>query len=364
MTDNKIICPVINSDISPILLENIEPIIQYLKSNQNLPDFPLIFPIGTVTDDGRLDLCKQNLGVDGAAIIVNALKNNPSVKHLLLGTNKIGNEGAKALTDVIQQNTALETLYLGCNNIESEGAIAICAALEENKDIKSLWFKRNPIGKESVPALIQLLKKNKNIRTLDLVNTCLEDGFYDLFDYLKENNSIERLYLSGNYLTPEHCAALAKTLIHNTSINALFLSVNDFGDAGVKELAQGLAQNNTLEELSLASCGINELGILELIKGLSNNKNLINLDLGFSPSTRVLKSKANQISDKAAAELVEFIELSPNLAFINLVKTNISAAFKIQFAELKNKTIFMDGFTNKNTFILHPDAKAIKSMYR
>jgi Ran GTPase-activating protein (RanGAP) involved in mRNA processing and transport len=364
METQKTICPVTDVNFLPVLSENIAPICDYLQHNDPLPILPLIFPIGTVTNDGRLDLCKQNLGIEGAKLIVNALKDNTCVKHLLLGTNKIGNEGAKMLSQVIQQNHALETLYLGCNHIEAEGAIAICEALEANTDIKSVWFKRNPIGKKSVPALIQLLKKNKNIATLDLVNTCLEDGFLDLFDYFMENTTVERLYLSGNYLTINHLKKLGNMLAHNTALKALFVSVNAFGDEGAKYLAHGLAKNAILEELSVASCGIRADGMVALVEGLSKYKNLTYLDAGYASSTRALHSQANEIDDLAAEKLLQLVEKSPKLTHVSLAKTNISAAYKAQFANLKEKNIVMDGFTHKNAFPAHPHSKAIKSVYR
>lgn len=365
MKEQKTICPIIETVSPSVSFEKIEPVIQFLESNDVLPETSLVFPVGTVTHDGRLDLCKQNLGVDGAKMIVGALKQNQSVKHLLLGTNKIGNEGAKILSEAIEHNNTLETLYLGCNYIESEGAIALCQALENNTDIKSVWFKRNPIGKDSVPALINLLKKNKNIRTLDLVNTCLEDGFCDLFDYLKENGSIERLYLSGNYLTPQYIRHLSAALERNKTIKALFLSVNNFGDEGADFLAKSLAQNTVLEELSVASCGLQEAGIISLLDALENNKNLKHLDLGYASSTRVLKSKGNEISDKATQKLLKFIEESPQLEYLNLVKTNLSGSNKSLFSNYPNKKIVIDGQNNDNKKIkIHPDSQAIKSVYR
>jgi Ran GTPase-activating protein (RanGAP) involved in mRNA processing and transport len=364
MKEQKTICPVIETEIASVSFEKIEPVLHFLESNNALPETSFVFPIGTVTNDGRLDLCKQNLGADGARMIVGALKQNQSVKHLLLGTNKIGNQGAIDLSEAIAHNNTLETLYLGCNYIESEGAIALCEALEQNTDIKSVWFKRNPIGKDSVPALINLLKKNKNIRTLDLVNTGLEDGFCDLFDYFKENTCIERLYLSGNYLTPQYIAHLADVLEHNKTLKALFVSVNNFGDEGASHLAKGLAKNTTLEELSVASCGLKEVGIISLLDALVCNKNFKHLDLGYASSTRVLQSKGNEISDLAAQRLLKFIENAPQLASVNLAKTRIPNTYKHIFANFTHINIRIDGFKNPKTIEPHPDSKAIKSVYR
>ena len=352
MKEEKTVCPIIDTEIAQVLAEKIQPTLDYLRTNDHLPENHVVFPVGTLTDDGRLDLCKQNLGFAGAEMIVDALKENNWVKHLLLGTNKIGNEGAKMLSETIRNNQALETLYLGCNHIEAEGAIALCAALEENTHIKSLWFKRNPLGKTVVPALIQLLKKNPFIRTLDLVNTCLEDGFYDFFDYLAENTSVERLYLSGNYLKPSHISHLSEALAKNKTLKALFLSVNHFGDEGAENLAKGLAKNAVLQELSLASCGIAEKGMMALLSALWHHKTLIYLDVGYANSTRVLQSQANEISDTVAEKLCEFVAQSPQIAYLNVARTNLSEKYKANFSPYA-----------KN-YPIHTDSKAIKSVYR
>jgi Ran GTPase-activating protein (RanGAP) involved in mRNA processing and transport len=364
MKEEITICPITETNTEHLPNEQITPIMEYLQTQNVLPENQIVFPIGTLTNDGRLDLCKQSLGVQGAMQISDALKENAFVKHLLLGTNGLGNEGAKNLAQVIEKNESLETLYLGCNRIEAEGAISLCKALEENKNIKSVWFKRNPIGKESVPALINLLKKNVKIRTLDLVNTCLAEGFLPFFEYLAENASLERIYLSGNYLKVNQIETLSKALAQNTTLKALFLSVNDFENDGAKFLAEGLAQNTTLTELSLASCGISEEGFLALIKAFSRNPNLAYVDFGYASSTRVLQAKANDISNHSAEKLFEWAKNAANLKYLNLSKTNLSEKYKTLFANLQGKCVVMEGVSYQNNYLPHPDSQAIKSVYR
>jgi Ran GTPase-activating protein (RanGAP) involved in mRNA processing and transport len=306
----------------PFERETLEPVLQYLTDNKPATD--QVFPVGTITADGRLDMCKQQLGVEGIQLVGAALAHNTVIKHLLLGTNAFGNQGAAAVGALVAQNKTIETLYLGCNYIEHNGCKVICEALEENQSIKSLWFKRNPIGPhESMQALVQLLSKNSNIRTLDLVNTCAGEDFRTLLTYLEQNTTIERLYLSGNYLTSDMMKPVGEMLDKNKHLQSIFLSVNNIGDEGMMNLADGLANNTSIQEIGLASCGIEEEGAQLLFEILAANTQIKTVDMGYAPSTKALGAKANYLSEDTTAKLKNYKNLKS-----------------------------------------HPDSKAIKSVYR
>jgi Ran GTPase-activating protein (RanGAP) involved in mRNA processing and transport len=365
----KIACPVDHVKITfPFPEQDLQPVIENIANNNSLPAADASFPVGTITADGRLDMCKQQLGVFGIKQVAAALQNNVVVKHILLGTNAFGNQGAKAVAELVTNNNTIETVYLGCNYIEQEGCKAICEALEENQSVKSIWFKRNPIGPESIPAIIKLLSKNKQIRTLDLVNTGVGQGVHALLEYLQENDTIERLYLSGNELTAATMKYVSAMLEKNNRIRSLYLSVNDIGDEGVAELIPGLTNNTSLEELSLSSCGIGDKGMELLFTVLKAKDNIKSLDLGYAPSTRVLGAKANQLSPATADLLIAYIMEQKNVSNLNLGKIQLSEAqkniLKEEFERRNPGSLEMSGYQSKNKFPAHPDSKAIKSVYR
>ena len=368
MQPGQILCPVdhVKADF-PFPQQNLQPVIDFLNSNAPLPATNTTFPVGTITADGRLDMCKQQLGIRGLELVAKPLRNNQVVKHLLLGTNAFGNTGAAAVAELVAANNSIETVYLGCNYIEQEGCKAICEAVEVSPNVKSIWFKRNPIGVESMPAIIKMLSGNKQLRTLDLVNTCAGDGFHILPEYMEKNDSVERLYLSGNYLTANTMKYVSKMVACNKHLKSLYLSVNNIGDKGVAELIPGLAVNSTLEELSLASCGITGNGMELLFTTLQANSNLKSLDLGYAPSTKVLGAKANELSASSAALLVEFIARKPNLINLNLGKMNLPKVERNKLIEEmsnRNGSLEMTMYQSERTYPAHADSKAIKSVYR
>ena len=343
----------------------LDPVLSYLYNNSPLPEDNLQFPVGTITPDGRLDLCKQQLGVSGIQLVTEALHQNTVIRHLLAGTNAFGDPGAAAIAGMVAVNRTLETLYMGCNYVTEVGCSAICESLEQNQSVKTVWFKRNPIG-QSAAAIIKMLQQNPSVRTLDLVNTCMEADFTTLLRFLEQNTTVERLYLSGNYLGADQMQPVSRMLAANRTLKAVFLSVNNIGDAGAGVLAAGLSQNTALEEISLASCGIGTEGIARVLQALAGNNNLRIIDLGYAPSTRVLRSAANTIPNVAA--IVNFIDRTTGLQYMNLVKTGLSAADKQQIlaaaAGKPGLHVLLERLETPKYFNAHPDSRAIKSVYR
>jgi len=146
MINTALHCPLPNpiESSSEVVIE-LKSLIDYLQTDRPIAQ-KIVFPRGTVMPDGRLDLCKQDLGVMGCHLVTEALANNDAIASLLLGTNGIGDRGAKDVARLIQRNNRLEIVYLGCNGISSTGIAALAEALTQNQSIAGLWLKRNPIG--------------------------------------------------------------------------------------------------------------------------------------------------------------------------------------------------------------------------
>ncbi len=365
-------------------IEEVTPLIEHLTLNSPVSE-PMAFPRGTVMPDGRLDLCKQNLGPAGCRRVTESLRNNEHIRSVLLGTDGIGDEGAEAISELVQANSALEIVYLGCNGITHQGVQSLTDALSGNSKIQGLWLKRNPIGDEGAEAISRLLTQNRTLRVLDLVNTGLGSrGVQALCQSLKiAGCSIERLYLGGNSLEADSARQLADVLRHNETLRSLFLNVNRLGDEGVIELAKGLRANQTLCDLGLASSGITIRGVQPLLEVVTNHASLVNLDLGYSPSTKVLQAQPNSLGDEGGALVAKMLLSNTKLAQINLAKTGIGKQGRelIERAIRKNGSIqfcTLDGGLSDSTraqllanqsntssvAVCPSDTRLIRSVYR
>jgi Leucine Rich repeat len=328
MKQAPVVCPINIAPHDPDL-ETLMPLLAQLEQNE-LPTTDSTFARGTLLADGRLDLCKQNLGVQGCDALVTRLEHNQRIHALLLGTNGIGDQGANAIARLIRAGH-LSTVYLGCNLINSAGVNDLCEAIESTSKVQALWLKRNPIGPDGATRLAKMLEVNISLKTLDVVNTGMgETGFEAIMHSLIEHNrSLEYLYLSGNGLDEQEAPRLAELLRENANLKGLFLSVNHLADAGLQTILAGLERNTTLKFLSLASNNITDRGASQLFEIAAKHPTLIALDLGYSPSTKVLQAFGNQITDSSIPALQSLLETS-HVLDLDLHRNQFSVVAKTQ----------------------------------
>ncbi|MEM7367798.1 MAG: ribonuclease inhibitor [Bacteroidota bacterium] len=300
------------------------PLLKFLNQNQHTEE-SLTFQRGTVTKRQTLDCCKQDLGPGGAKLLTEALMDNDQIEAILFGTGGIGDEGAKSVGRLLKKNQRIHTVYLGCNLIGEGGIEALYDALADNSTVRALWLKRNPIGREGAMSLVNLLRVNRNIRTLDLVNTGIGSGLVWLIqNMIILAYPIERLYLSGNQIDQTYVPSLNQLLSRNHSLKELFLSVNLLGDEGVIQLCEGLGKNKQLTTLTLASNGITSRGLAVLLDTVQKHPKLSYLDLGYSPSTKVLGASANQLGDDGGELLAKFLVENQRLKQLDIRRSGIS----------------------------------------
>ncbi len=318
--DQPLHCPLYTApSVVPCDPAELQPLLTFLRQGSAAPT-NVAFPRGTVTDDGRLDLCKQALGPAGCRAVTNALEHNRAVVSLLLGTDGIGNAGAADVACLANKNPALEVLYLGCNKIGPAGIAPLAASLSApNSSVTGLWLKRNPVGAEGARLLADMLRTNCTLRTLDLVNTRLgTDGLAALTDALiQPHSAVERLYLGGNFFGPAEAPLLAEIVRHAPRLKALLLNVGFLGDTGAALLASALP-NSGLEELGLASNDIGPEGAAHLFEAAAVHPTLTHLDLGYAVSTRVLGASANAIGDAGAVRAARCLAGNPQLVRLDL----------------------------------------------
>ncbi len=339
----ELLCPAIRvPEIEPCDPAELEPLLAWLRADTPASEVT-VFPRGTAMPDGRLDLCKQSLGLANATRLFGALRGNHRVRNLLLGTDGLRDAGAEAAARMLAdpEGPTLDTLYLGCNHIEPKGVSALAEAIVQHP-VRALWLKRNPVGSEGARALADMLRRQPALEVLDLTNTQLGDeGVGILADALIEQASAEQgasgpkglqvLLLGGNGVGPAGAERLAEVLAVHPHLRELGLAVSRLGDAGARALAGGIADNRGLQALDLASNGIGPDGLAALLEGLRGQARVHSLDLGSTPSTAALGERDNELLDARGGELLgDFLRANPPLAKLDLRHAGIRSRGALQ----------------------------------
>jgi Ran GTPase-activating protein (RanGAP) involved in mRNA processing and transport len=304
-------------EVAPRPGEDLEPLLAWLRTGEPATR-RLDFPAGTALPDGRLDLCKQDLGPLGASRVAAALPVLPAmstfpvaeapIRHLLLGTDGLGDGGAEAVAEGAGER-GVRTLYLGCNAITAAGTCRIANRLRASPQaVRAVWLKRNPLGAGGGAAAAELIESAPLLRTLDLVQTGIgPQQVGEVVDALIASagtgRAFERLYVGGNRLGDAGALHLAR-LIEAGAVAELYLSAAGLGDVGALILADALdaAPRGRLRRLSCASNGIGPLAAARLVRAAAV-AGVALLDLGRVASAGALGAPDNRLDAASLADV-------------------------------------------------------------
>lgn len=377
--------------------EELAPVLAWLRRGEPVRA-RTAFPTGTALPDGRLDMCKQDLGPLGAAAVADALpEGGGPVKHLLLGTDGLGDGGVAAVAPKAVA-ARVETLYLGCNNIGSGGVCEIASRLIASPGVvKALWLKRNPVGADGVRAVAETVRAGTVLRTIDLTQTGLAaPEVATLVDAMIDagtsstgggggTHAIERLYLSGNKLGAEGAQELAR-LLSAGAVAELYVSAAHLGDPGARLLATALrtAPPGALRRLSVASNGIGSEALADLVAAAAT-AGVELIDAGRVKAAAILAAADNHLDESGAASIATALAAAPHrLAFLNLRYTDLGSPGALRLLDgaqraatptrfmlgtgiakrVKKELAALAADIPASVFDVAPDVRAIRSVYR
>lgn len=145
-----------------------------------------------------------------------------------------------------------------------------------------------------------------------------DDDVLELAGPLRNNNTIEKLWLSTNKIGVRGAAVLADAVRANSTLKFLCLDGNDeIGDGGVRIIADAIKSNTTLESLSLRSIGIGEDGACSLANAIRSNSVL-----------KVISLEENHIGDEGARVIADAIKSNTTMNFttLDINNNNISSS--------------------------------------
>lgn len=310
----------------------LQPMFEYMKSNE-LPEKDHIqLNYCAFYDDGRFDSCKQGTG-RSIHKITYAMRNNEKVKHFLYGNNVMGTPGCKAIENLLldkESKSKIETWYLAGNDVNSEGIEYLVNGLEFNTDVKELWLKRNPLKVEGSHSIARLIRNNKSIKVLDLHNTAIFDrGLKNIVDALYENDTLRCIYLESNGITHVGAGYLAKYFRDLVSskkkgITSLWIGINRIGDNGLIDLVNSLRDYPYLERLCVDSNILTSACCKDIYLSFKDHKNLKVLDLGRYKSIIDMGEVSNIIRDNGAIWIAELLRCNTSLVYVSVIHNNIT----------------------------------------
>ena len=320
--------------VAPI--EEIQPFMDYLRSNKPIienafdkdrKNMYMRFPRGSLYNDGRLDLCKQEITPYIGQIMEN-LSYNDTIQHFLLGNNEVNTAGAIAISEYIKTKHNIKTWYLAGNNLDKDAIKYICDALVDDTVCKDLWLKRNPINEGSIH-LKHLLENNKTIETLDLHNSGMLEGVKNIFEGLKSNTSLKILYLDANGITSASASYIADYfdyLVENNiyGIDSLFLNINRLEDDGIIKIVQSMKNYHHLKRLDLGANGCSEKAMEYIYQAFKSHPNLIMLSLGPYKSVSDMQEITNSVGDEGAKYISKLLTENKVLQFLDITHNGIT----------------------------------------
>ena len=161
-----------------------------------------------------LSYCKLVISEENCSVISEMLLRNKTLEVLILsfyntdsgpsfadlGQQNTSDIGVLYIAEGLQKNTSLKRLGILLSGITFVGVKYLSNMLLVNNSLTSLDISLNPaIGDEGVSYLAESLNENKTLETLDIGSCNITDtGAASLTDALRTNNSLDKLYLSGN----------------------------------------------------------------------------------------------------------------------------------------------------------------------
>jgi len=111
-----------------------------------------------------INLFYNQIGVEGAKALAEALETNKTVTSISLTHNQIGDEGAKALAEALKANETVTSINLFDNRIGDEGAKMIRKALMINVSVTMLDLDSDYIDTQIVRSIDNALQINEQLQ--------------------------------------------------------------------------------------------------------------------------------------------------------------------------------------------------------
>ena len=286
-----------------------------------------------------LDLSGNNLQ-SSAIVILQALKEISSIKHLLLSDNNISEEVVYHVADVIRSNICLEALALQGNDLKSS-SVVILRAITEISTLKVLDVSNNNMTGVVADELANVIKHNTSLEILVLSNNNLESSAVVVLEALKDISTLQILHLGDINLSETVVDDLAVVIRNNIHLEELYLFNNQLQSFSTVIL-QALKRNSNLKKLNLKGNNMTGKVVYDLADVITNNTGLEALLLGGnnlqscvdvifhslkkSSNLKILDLDNNSLLEEAVNDLADVISSNTGLEELSLSNKNFKSS--------------------------------------
>ncbi|KAL9190369.1 hypothetical protein ACHAXT_007580 [Thalassiosira profunda] len=118
---------------------------------------------------GSLDISENNIGPDGARIVMEHMLGAETNSNLDLSRNNFGDIGAEFIATALKSNSDVQ--YLSLNNMADEGIVKVARALKTNTKLRRLYIE--PIGDAAAEAVRNAVFDMSSLEAIEQSNhTC------------------------------------------------------------------------------------------------------------------------------------------------------------------------------------------------
>ena len=213
----------------------------------------------------------------------------------------------------------------GINLLDNEATV-ICDHLKENNIIQELNLSKNFISNLTVVRIAEAVQVNTTLQKLNIsCNTLSDKGTAEISECLKINSVLRELDISSNNISYRGAALMAESMLLNKTLQNLNISCNALSDEGTAEISECLKVNSVLRELDISSNDISSRGAARLTKSMQLNKTLQNLDIS-----------CNALSDEGTVAISECLKINNTLQELNISNNNVTNKGATEIAEAMN----------------------------
>ena len=217
--------------------------------------------------------------------ILEILENNYSIRSLDLRNCNLNDNNLNDLTRAISDKR-LRYLDLSKNGITVEGAAILSEFLLLNKTLQKLNISNNnnsQFKSEGIEYITNALISSPNLKTVDFSGMNITGSGEFIGELINENKSLENFVLKNNKLNANDFGFIFDAIKDNKNLKKINISFNDMGgNSALESIRDSIKENSSLNELVMDKININNDNYKIIFDGIENNKNISKYSISYN----------------------------------------------------------------------------------